>query len=104
MSLTRRSAIFAAGALLATRGAAGAQRAPALPVLHVGGSADMDAAPIIYGLNAGVFRRYGLDVVFQKAASGSANRPRPARPNRPHRCGARPRVRRSSAPRCGRGR
>jgi NitT/TauT family transport system substrate-binding protein len=48
------------------------QNAAPLATLHVGGSADMDAAPILYGVNAGVFRRYGLEVVFQKAASGSA--------------------------------
>jgi NitT/TauT family transport system substrate-binding protein len=32
----------------------------------------MDAAPILYGVEAGIFRRNGLDVAFQKAASGSA--------------------------------
>jgi NitT/TauT family transport system substrate-binding protein len=72
MSLTRRSAVFALGAVLATRTAAGAQSAPALPVLHVGGSGDMDASPIIYGIAAGIFRRYGIEVAFAKAASGSA--------------------------------
>jgi NitT/TauT family transport system substrate-binding protein len=72
MSLTRRSAIFAAGALLATRSAARAQSGSALPVRHVGGSADMDASPIVYGMQAGIFRRYGLEVAFAKAASGSA--------------------------------
>jgi NitT/TauT family transport system substrate-binding protein len=43
-----------------------------LPVVHVGGSADMDASPIVYGIAAGIFRRYGIEVAFQKAASGSA--------------------------------
>jgi len=32
----------------------------------------MDAAPILYGIQSGTFRRNGLDVVFQKANSGSA--------------------------------
>jgi NitT/TauT family transport system substrate-binding protein len=61
---------LAAGAVL--RAPARAQTAAPLATLHVGGSADMDAAPILYGVNAGVFRSHGLDVVFQKAASGSA--------------------------------
>jgi NitT/TauT family transport system substrate-binding protein len=72
MSLTRRSVVCALGAVLATRSAAGAQSASPLPVLHVGGSADMDASPIVYGIAAGIFRRYGIEVAFQKAASGSA--------------------------------
>jgi NitT/TauT family transport system substrate-binding protein len=72
MSLTRRSAVCALGAVLATRTAARAQSAPTLPVLHVGGSADMDASPIVYGIAAGIFRRYGIEVAFAKAASGSA--------------------------------
>jgi len=70
--MLRRSAVLALGAALATPGAAGAQAAAALQTLHVGGSADMDAAPILYGIQAGIFHRYGLDVIFQKAASGSA--------------------------------
>lgn len=49
-----------------------AQNAAAPVTLRVGGSADMDAAPILYGVDAGVFRRFGLDVTFHKAASGSA--------------------------------
>jgi NitT/TauT family transport system substrate-binding protein len=71
MKLTRRSAVFALGSVLALPAAARAQSAP-LPVLHVGGSADMDAAPILYGISAGIFRKHGLEVAFQKAASGSA--------------------------------
>jgi NitT/TauT family transport system substrate-binding protein len=72
MTLTRRSVVFALGGVLATRTAARAQSAAPLAVLHVGGSADMDASPIVYGIAAGIFRRYGIEVAFQKAASGSA--------------------------------
>jgi NitT/TauT family transport system substrate-binding protein len=72
MTLTRRSMVCALGAVLATRTAARAQSASPLPVVHVGGSADMDASPIVYGIAAGIFRRYGIEVAFQKAASGSA--------------------------------
>lgn len=68
----KRTALLAFAAGLAMRAPVRAQSAAALATLHVGGSADMDAAPILYGVSAGVFRRYGLDVVFQKAASGSA--------------------------------
>jgi NitT/TauT family transport system substrate-binding protein len=68
----KRSALLTLATGLAVGTLARAQNAAPLATLHVGGSADMDAAPILYGVNAGVFRRYGLDVVFQKAASGSA--------------------------------
>jgi NitT/TauT family transport system substrate-binding protein len=70
--MTRRSAVLALGSILAVHATARAQSAAPLPVLHVGGSADMDAAPILYGINAGIFRKHGLEVVFQKATSGSA--------------------------------
>ncbi len=70
--LTRRAAVVALGALVASRTAARAQSAAPPQTVHVGGSADMDAAPILYGIQSGIFRRNGLDVVFQKAASGSA--------------------------------
>lgn len=70
--MTRRAAIAAAGAFLAGRAAASAQTAAPARVLHVGGSADMDAAPILYGIESGIFRRNGVEVEFQKAASGSA--------------------------------
>jgi NitT/TauT family transport system substrate-binding protein len=68
----KRSVLLSLAAGLAVGSPAGAQNAAPLATLHVGGSADMDAAPIIYGVNSGLFRRYGLDVVFQKASSGSA--------------------------------
>ena len=70
--ITRRSAVLSRAALAAARAPAGAQNTPPFPVLHVGGSADMDASPIIYALQAGIFARFGVDAVFQKANSGSA--------------------------------
>jgi NitT/TauT family transport system substrate-binding protein len=70
--IARRAVLLGLGGLLATRAGAAAQTPAPLQVLHVGGSADMDAAPILYGVQSGIFRKYGLDVVFQKASSGSA--------------------------------
>jgi NitT/TauT family transport system substrate-binding protein len=70
--VARRAVLLGLGAVLVTGGRAVAQTAAPLQVLHVGGSADMDAAPILYGVQSGIFRKYGLDVVFQKSSSGSA--------------------------------
>lgn len=70
MHFTRRSALLTLAAGVAAPSAVGAQTAPA--TIHLGGSADMDASPILYGIQAGIFRKYGLDVAFQKANSGSA--------------------------------
>lgn len=68
----KRAALLTLAASVLASAPARAQNAAAPVALRVGGSADMDAAPILYGVNAGVFRRFGLDVTFQKAASGSA--------------------------------
>lgn len=68
----RRAALLTLAASVLASAPARAQNAAAPVALRVGGSADMDAAPILYGVDAGVFRRFGLDVTFQKAASGSA--------------------------------
>lgn len=70
--MTRRSAVAALAGALAAPAAASAQTAAPLPQLRVGGSADMDAAPILYGIQAGIFRRYGIDLTYVKASSGSA--------------------------------
>lgn len=68
----KRAALLTLAASVLASAPARAQNAAAPVALRVGGSADMDAAPILYGVDAGVFRRFGLDVTFQKAASGSA--------------------------------
>lgn len=68
----KRAALVTLAASVLASASARAQNAAAPVALRVGGSADMDAAPILYGVDAGVFRRFGLDVTFQKAASGSA--------------------------------
>ena len=46
--------------------------AQALQTIRVGSSPNEDAAPIVYGQTSGLFRNAGLDVVYQKANSGSA--------------------------------
>jgi len=47
-------------------------RAQTLQPIRVGSSPNEDAAPIVYGQTSGLFRSAGLDVVYQKANSGSA--------------------------------
>ncbi|HEV8022144.1 MAG TPA: ABC transporter substrate-binding protein [Candidatus Lustribacter sp.] len=70
--MTRRSAVAGLAGALAVPAAVCAQTSAPLTTVHVGGSADVDAAPILYGIQAGIFRRYGIDLVYAKASSGSA--------------------------------
>lgn len=69
---TRRRAIrliaaVSAGSLV-PRGA----RAQSLTPLRVGASLDDGLTPVLYGLQAGIFTRLGLDVTLQSASSGAA--------------------------------
>lgn len=45
---------------------------PALGTLRIGGSPNDDMTPVVYGKQAGIFSKYGLDVDIQKTSSGSA--------------------------------
>jgi ABC-type nitrate/sulfonate/bicarbonate transport system substrate-binding protein len=49
-----------------------AQSAAPLTTLHVASAADDTVTPVLYALHAGLFAAAGLDVVLQKANSGSA--------------------------------
>jgi NitT/TauT family transport system substrate-binding protein len=50
-----------------------AQQSPApLTTVHVASAADDTVTPVLYALHAGMFAAAGLDVVLQKANSGSA--------------------------------
>ena len=69
--LTRRSLLAGTALTFASRRTAWAQT-PALTTVHVASTANDDVTSLIYGINAGLFRNAGLDVVFQKANSGSA--------------------------------
>jgi NitT/TauT family transport system substrate-binding protein len=68
---TRRSVLAGAALTLAAPRAAWAQT-PGLVTLRVASTANDDVTSLIYGINSGLFRNAGLDVVFQKANSGSA--------------------------------
>lgn len=68
--MNRRRMLAAAGALPALR--PGTIVAQALLTIRVASTANDDATPIVYGQSSGIFRAAGLDVVFQKANSGSA--------------------------------
>lgn len=63
----RRTALTLAGAALAVP--AFAQE---LPAVRAAGIADDDATAILYGIRAGIFRKFGLNVTYQVLASGAA--------------------------------
>src|SRR5580700_8149925 len=66
----RRRAALAAGAVIAVAPAfAGAQT---LPKVRVAASPDEDILGALWGVQSGIFRKYGLDVDVQRANSGSA--------------------------------
>jgi NitT/TauT family transport system substrate-binding protein len=71
--IARRTFIAAVGGLLAAeRGAFAATPVPpALTTLRIGSAVDDDATPMLYGVQSGTFKRYGLDIQLERAASGS---------------------------------
>jgi NitT/TauT family transport system substrate-binding protein len=66
-----RRAGFLAGALALPALPALAQTAGDLIAVHAGGVLADDATPLLYAQSAGIFRRYGIDVTFDAAKSGS---------------------------------
>lgn len=68
---TRRSVLAAAALTLCSTRRAWAQSS-GLVTVRVASTANDDVTSLIYGINSGLFRNAGLDVVFQKANSGSA--------------------------------
>jgi len=67
--MSRRNLIVCAGAVLAVPGRAGAQT---LSKLTVGTGPIDDSTPVLAGVRAGIYRRYGLDVDVQQFQSGAA--------------------------------
>lgn len=67
--MSRRSLLVCAGAGLAVPGRAGAQT---LTKLTVGTGPIDDSTPVLAGVHAGIYRRYGLDVDVQQFQSGAA--------------------------------
>ncbi len=70
--------LLAGGASLTTlnasplRAAAQASAKPPLTTVHVASAADDTVTPVLYALHMGWFEAAGLDVVLQRANSGSA--------------------------------
>jgi NitT/TauT family transport system substrate-binding protein len=69
--IARRRFVASLGAVLAAGPAVAAEAQAALTVIRVASSADDDATPMLYGVQSGTFRRYGLDVQLERASSGS---------------------------------
>jgi NitT/TauT family transport system substrate-binding protein len=68
--MNRRIALAAAAGLALGPRRIGAQAG--LVTLRVSSTANDDVTPVVYAQSAGLFRNVGLEVVFQKANSGSA--------------------------------
>lgn len=71
----RRVFLHRSGAATAAAAIAGAPaivRAQALTTVRVAAALEDDATPILYGVQSGIFKKYGLDVQLQGIASGSA--------------------------------
>lgn len=70
LRMTRRRALAAAAFTLdAARAAA---QGPGTTTIRVASTPNDDATSLVYGIQAGLFRDAGLEVVFQKANSGAA--------------------------------
>jgi len=70
--ITRRDLCVGAGALVGASAAPRAAKAQQLTTIRVASTLDDNVTPILYGQQAGIFKKYGLDVQVQTFPSGAA--------------------------------
>lgn len=70
--ITRRSLFVGAGAFVVASGAPRVAKAQQLTTIRVASTLDDNVTPILYGQQAGIFKKYGLDVQVQTFPSGAA--------------------------------